>query len=309
MTWSSLGAWVGVPGTRRARIVSGLNSGAIKGEAVEPGAVAFQPLSVSDLIDETFRIFRRNFLLFVGICAVLMVPVGLIAVFQQVAVQQHGSDLLFNIATSGLVELVRGVVYVGVLSATFHAFTEVRAGRNLTIGEAYNVGMERFPAMLWVGILYTIALAFVSITIIGIPFAIFLSVAWLFGLHATAFEGKSGRSALARSRALVKGDWWRVLGITFLVSMVVAVVSLVFSIPGIALSLLVAFGRNDTSFRIISTVVTTVAGTAGAIVTGPVVYIASVLLYFDLRARKEGFDLEIMANQAEASARSASLQS
>jgi hypothetical protein len=276
---------------------------------LEPGVAAFRPLSVSDLIDETFRIFRKNFLLFVGICAVLMIPVGLIAVFQQVAVQQHGSDLLFNIVTSGLVQLVRGVVYVGVLAATFHAFTEVRAGRKPTIGEAYNIGMERFPAMLWVGILFTILLTLISITIIGIPFAIYLSIFWLFGLHAAAFEGKIGRSALARSRARVKGDWWRVLGITFLVSMVVAVVSLVFSIPGIALSLVVVLGRDDTSFRVVSAVVTTVAGTAGAIVTGPVVYIASVLLYFDLRARKEGLDLEMMASQAEASARSASPQS
>jgi hypothetical protein len=253
--------------------------------------------------------FRRNFLLFIGIGAVLMIPAGLIAMFQQIAVQQHDSDLAFNILTSGLVSLVRAVVYVGVLAATFYAVTEIRAGRKPTVGESYNVGMERFLALLWVGFLYTFLLVLISITIVGFPFAIYLGIAWLFGLQVTVFEGKIGWSALSRSRALVKGDWWRVLGITFLVSIIVSVVSLVFSIPSFVLGAAVALGRDDTTFRATTAAISVVSSTAGTIITGPVIYIASVFLYYDLRARKEGLDLEMMANQAEVIARSASPQS
>ncbi|HEX3722664.1 MAG TPA: hypothetical protein VHV31_07720 [Nitrolancea sp.] len=276
---------------------------------MEPGVAAYRPLSVSDLIDETIRIFRNNFLLFCGIGAVLMIPAGLIMLIQQIAVQQHGSDLAFSLLTSFLVSLVRAIVYVGVLAATFHAFTEIRAGRKTSVIDSYNIGLEHFVAMLWTTFLVVFMLVLISITVIGIPAAIYLSISWLFALHATAFERKFGWSVLARSRALVKGEWLRVFGITILVGIIAGLANLVFSIPNIALGVAEALGSEGATFRAVAASISVIFSTAGWIVTGPIIYISSILLYFDLRARKEGYDLEMMANQAEADARSAAPQS
>ncbi len=266
---------------------------------------AFRPLSVSDLIDETFRIFRRHFLLFVKIGAVLMIPVGLIEIIQQVAVQQHAGDLGFNLLTSGVVALVRAIVYLAVLSAIIYTMSEIRMGCVPTVGDAYNEGMEHFLSMLWISIIYWVVLVLLSVTIIGIPVAIYLGICWLFGLHVAVIEGKTGRSTLSRSKALVKGHWWRVLGISILVSIIVGIVSAIFSAPNTILGVMVAFGRDGEAFRAIGASIGVIFSTAGTIITGPIIYIASVLLYFDLRARKEGLDLEMAAMQTEAVARSA----
>jgi hypothetical protein len=272
---------------------------------VEQGERAFRPLSVSDLIDETFRVFRRHFLLFVKIGAVLMIPIGLIEIIQQIAVHQHPDDLEFNLLTSGLVGLVRAIVYLAVLAAIIYTMSEIRMGRQPTVGDAYNDGMERFLSIIWIAFLYALLPGLIAITIIGVPFAIYLGLAWIFGLHAAVIEGKRGMAALSRSRSLVKGHWWRVLGIYLLISIIVAIISVIFSAPNVVLCALLALGRDGETFRILGSVVSVIFSTAGTIITGPIIYIASVLLYYDLRARKEGLDLEMVANQTETMARSA----
>jgi hypothetical protein len=272
---------------------------------VEQGERAFRPLSVSDLIDETFRIFRRHFLLFVKIGTVLMIPVGLIEIIQQVAVQQHANDLAFNLLTSGVVTLVRAIVYLAVLSAIIYAMSEIRMGRTPTVGDAYNEGMEHFFSMIWISLIYWVILVLLSVTIIGIPVAFYLGVCWLFGLHVAVIESRSGMPALSRSKALVKGQWWRVLGISILVSIIVGIISVIFSAPSTILGVMIAFGRDGETLRAVGAAIGVIFSTAGTIITGPIVYIASVLLYYDLRARKEGLDLEMVANQTEAVARSA----
>ncbi|HVX29291.1 MAG TPA: glycerophosphoryl diester phosphodiesterase membrane domain-containing protein [Nitrolancea sp.] len=265
----------------------------------------FRPLNVSDLIDETFRIFRRHFLLFVKIGAVLMIPIGLIEIIQQVAVQQHADDLEFNLLTSGLVTLVRAIVYLAVLSAIIYAMSEIRMGRVPTVSEAYNEGMAHYLPMLWIGLIYWFILLLLTITILGFPFAVYLSICWLFGMHVAVIEGKRGMAALSRSKALVKGHWWRVIGISILVSIIVGIISVIFSAPSTILGVMIAFGRDGETFRAIGAAIGVIFSTAGTIITGPIIYIASVLLYYDLRARKEGLDLEMMASQTEAVARSA----
>lgn len=275
-------------------------------QVLDSGTPPLRPLNVSDLIDETFRIYRRNFLFLLSIGAVLMIPMAVIEVFQQIAVQERGtSDILFYGLSTLLVSLVRFIVYLGVLSAMIYAVSEIRMGRRPSVTESYLTGMERFPAMIGVGLLFLLLIVLISVTFIGIPVAIYLGTCWLLALHVTVLEGKSGWSSLSRSRALVTGQWWRVLGITILVYMIVYVMNLVFSIPGFIFGFSVVFGDVGSTFRATAAALSTLFGTAGTIITGPVIYIAWLFLYYDLRARKEGFDLEMMANQAEADARTA----
>ncbi len=276
----------------------------------DSGMPPLRPLSVSDLIDETFHVYRKNFLLLLSIGAVLMIPMALIQVFQQIAVQQRGtSDLLFYVGSTLIIGLVQFVVYLGVLSAMIYAVSEIRMGRTPSVTESYLTGMERYPAMIGVGLLFLFVLVLISVTIIGIPVAIYLGTCWLLALHVTVLESKRGWSSLSRSRSLIRGQWWRVLGITILVYMIVYVMNLVFAIPGFIFGFSVVFGDFGSTFRAIAAAISTLFSTAGTIITGPVIYIAWLFLYYDLRARKEGLDLELMANRAEAEAQSVAVRS
>ncbi|MET9659764.1 hypothetical protein [Streptomyces sp. NPDC006510] len=78
--------------------------------------------------------------------------------------------------------------------------------------------------VLWTALGFLGALAFA-------PLAIWLWVKFCLAPSAVVFEGQSPVAALRRSAQLVRGDWWRVLGITLLASALAAVASYIIQIP------------------------------------------------------------------------------
>jgi len=60
------------------------------------------------------------------------------------------------------------------------------------------------------------------ILVAGIPFAVYLSIRWLFGLNAIASENYGAIDAFTRSTQLVQGKWWRTFGIMLLLYMVLS---------------------------------------------------------------------------------------
>lgn len=260
-----------------------------------------RPLSVSDLIDETFQMYRRNFILFISITAVLIVPITLIEVLQQFAVQRQTSTT--GMAEVGFISLLftilRFLVYLGILSAIIHAAAEIRMGRQPTVMDSYLTGMDRFGSMIRVALLLLILLPLTFITIIGIPVAIYLAFAWLLAFHVAVIEGEGAWASLSRSRELVKRNWWRVLGITLLVGLIVSIVNLVFDIPALVVGIPVIMSQGSQLLSPTAVAVSNIFSAMGSIITGPIIYIAWLFLYYDLRARKEGLDLEMMSQRAQ----------
>jgi Membrane domain of glycerophosphoryl diester phosphodiesterase len=130
-------------------------------------------------------------------------------------------------------------------------------------------------------------LAIVILILLIVP-AIIVFIRFVFGSTVLVVEGLKGSKALGRSWRLAKGSFWKILGTTLLAALLSSVVEGILSIPGA-----VAFG---------------VIGPAGwpfyaiglslaAIITTPFTTLITVLLYFDLRIRKEAFDLEVMAQE------------
>jgi len=100
--------------------------------------------------------------------------------------------------------------------------------------------------------------------------------------------------ALARSWRLVRGSFWRVLGITLLAGLIVVVTAGVLQIPfsllaalaGGGNSLLPAIGGN-----VAGILISAVGGVVAGAVARPISAGVAVLLYVDLRMRREGLDL------------------
>jgi hypothetical protein len=112
--------------------------------------------------------------------------------------------------------------------------------------------------------------------------------------QAIVLERTSVFGAFARTWALVDGSWWRVFGITILLALMVAIIQ--GAIGGVVGALLsVAHG---TVARVVSTGITSVVG----IVVQPVQLGGMTLLYYDLRVRREGFDLELAVSAMDAPA-------
>ena len=114
---------------------------------------------------------------------------------------------------------------------------------------------------------------------------------WMFITPIIAIEGLSVMGALRRSWDLVNGEWWRCFSTYLLLSLLVGLVTGAISWPVSMLSV-VLLGEGQMALAL---ALSTGIGTVLGIVVQPVLIIGLVMLYYDLRIRKEGFDLQVLA--------------
>jgi hypothetical protein len=144
--------------------------------------------------------------------------------------------------------------------------------------------------------------AAVLIGIVGF-LALFVTTIWiavrlLVAIPVVVLEVAGPVAALRRSWMLVAGNWWRVFGIYLLAAIVVGVVAGFIELP-FTLARIFISGHGSPFAGLANTAAPTVSalivGAIGGIIattcTRPVSAGVSVLLYADLRMRKEGLDL------------------
>ena len=157
--------------------------------------------------------------------------------------------------------------------ALIHIVSEQSLGKPIGIRKAYRFAWRRLGALVGATILATLAVCGMAITIIGIPVAIYFGITWAFVLQTALLEGCGARTALSRSSALVKQNWWRVLGIMIVLTIIIVLINKLFGLIPVA------------------------GGIIGIILLTPVAVIGSTLLYYDLRRKKEGHTLEVIAEE------------
>jgi flagellar biosynthesis protein FlhB len=94
----------------------------------------------------------------------------------------------------------------------------------LDLKDAFSRSLQILPQLILGLVLYILIL--IPAFFLIIP-GILLSVQLSFVLYAIAIEGCSAIEGLKRSRQLVKGRWWKVLGATLLVLLVVAIPAII----------------------------------------------------------------------------------
>lgn len=135
------------------------------------------------------------------------------------------------------------------------------------------------PGKLVGSYLLTLVIIFGGFLLLVIPGVIF-SVWYTFVAPAVVLEGLAGKAALRRSRELGRGYYFRNFGILILSQLVMLVIAMVLGgALGVALAL---------SFPISPRALEFAGGFVGLAVAPPSV-IVFVLLYYDMRVRKEGY--------------------
>jgi hypothetical protein len=115
---------------------------------------------------------------------------------------------------------------------------------------------------------------------------IYLGVRLAVSIQALAVEGRRGTEAMGRSWGLVGGHWWHAFGTLLVAFLLTGIVNAVITAP---------FGATGWFVQAVAATVTTV-------VTLPYGVLVGVLLYLDLRARKERLTLEALRADLQASA-------
>ena len=185
-------------------------------------------------------------------------------------------------AVSSLVLILTTPLDFLMFGALIHSIAQQHIRRSISVASAYSFAFRRLGSMLGAGILLGIVLVLLTITIIGIPFAIYFFVRWFFSFQTVVLERRGPRAALSRIAELVKGNWWRVFGI-----------SMALTIGPVTIAILMGLVLYPVPF---------VGSLVTAILITPFVTIAGTLLYFDLRVRKQaegGYNLGTLKSELQ----------
>jgi len=264
-----------------------------------------RPLSLGELLDRTFTLYRNHFWLFVGIMAVpqlLLLAIGLVGVAIGSIVQplvRPGS--LDSVPGPGMAVIVGGVlfgillafaflaVYVLAQAATVSAVSEIYLGRTTSVRQAYS----RVRRKVWrlIGVLLLISLMVGAGTIFLIVPGILALLATSLAVPALVLEDCSPTAAIGRSMDLTKGQWGRIFLIFTLFILLSWIALLILEFPfSIAHAILLKQGEQSSVLAALSQLGNSLA----SVLVGPLGTIAFALVYYDVRVRTEAFDLQVM---------------
>ena len=250
-----------------------------------------QPLGVGDILRQTTAIYRDHFTTIVGIAAAVLVPVVTIQVLLTLVIEN--SD---DMAASFLLTIISAVIDAGASAAVIAVVTTATAqivlnGRT-SMMEAFDYSASRIIPALKATYLLAFLLVLIAITIIGIPIAFFLAIAWFVTIQVVVLENVGSRFALGRSWELTRHNRLRVLGIALLVVIITGFMLLLFELPALAVELRTLIRGEEYTTPTYAWMLTAAFSAVGAILITPMQYCAWTLLYFDLRARNDALPVE-----------------
>lgn len=298
----------------------------------EPGGIPLRPLILGDIFSGAVTLVRRNPAATIGISLIVLTCYGVVSTVitllagqqeQQAgpasisgllagqAARQTPRDLGVLAAVSlGLLvlDLIANLLLTGLVTV---AVGRGVLGHKVSIGQAWRIARPRLLALVGLTLLTTLivagtaVVAFVLIfvlvaaggvlgTVIGILVAIavvcviiWLSVMFSLAAAAVVLERQGPGAALGRSWQLVRRSFWRLLGVLLLTALIIFIAGVVLSLPFTVVAAVA--GRTTVA----AAVVTAAGGIVTSAITRPLAAGVTVLLYMDMRMRKEGFDLAL----------------
>jgi hypothetical protein len=277
-----------------------------------------RPLAAGELLDHSFGLFRR---LFVPLVVIQVVCSGLPFLLNVYAAARGGTRIGFTF----LVYLIAFVLGALASAATAFLISESYLGRSLAPGEALRRAVPRMGAVmvlsLGMGLVVLLAAMPAMIAMIGggvfaglalqegaggaagaggagagfmlmlaglallvLPIFVFSGIS--VATPALVLEDVSAGRAMSRSWSLTKGFRLRIVGLLLVVLVVLMIP--VMAIGGVG----GLFSAEPSTGSVV--LFTTLSGLV-SLVIGPLLYCVITLLYYDLRVRKEAFDLEMLS--------------
>ena len=246
-----------------------------------------RPLGVGEKIDLAIKICRSRYMTMIRIVAVVVIPCQVLSAIIRLSTVQT-TPITFGTQKTTDWASVAGSLVSEILVGL--AAQLASAGCLKSVSGAYlggDASWKRLGSLVWIAVL-TYILATLALFLLVLP-GIYLWFSWLVVMPVLLLEGTRGRAALKRSRQLVKGRWWSTFGTYLLSAILVGIVAAVFSAIVLAVS---GTSSGDVDSRLL---VASAAGIVSGILTTPFVAAIVAVIYFDLRVRKEGLDLELLS--------------
>lgn len=241
--------------------------------------IALRPRSSTEIVDAAFQLYRRDALPFIAAVALVYVPWLLVIAATGLAGTAVGGDPTAG-GVAPLLWFLAGamIAYVLAASVTTCLARDVYFGDTVDVGKAFRTVARRLADVVLASLIVGGCIVFGSMLFI-LP-GIYLYGRLFAAKQAVLLEEHGGIAAVGRSWRLAKGS-----------------VGHVISTMGLALLLNLALGLGASFVgRLIpSQIVQMLISTIVACLVYPMVGIIETLLYYDLRIRREGFDIEYLA--------------
>jgi hypothetical protein len=296
-----------------------------------------RPLTLGELLDRAFTLYRRHFWLFVGLMVLPATLTLLINLALQLlvpsttapgsqgpeseeaaAMKMVGFMAIFVVGFV-LLMLAYWIAYMVALGASTVAVSEIYAGRPATIASSYGhmrgqigrllllslfVGLRVFGIFL--GLMSIVMVLAIGVAIAVRPLGGLIAVLGMIGafvacgLYALRFavsvpalvlEDVSAGAAIRRSITLIRGSLGRTI-VLVLFTMIITYAAMALFQGPFAVGAMMAGPESRTAFWL--NLAGAVSGALAGAVTGPLMIVALALLYYDVRIRKEGLDLDMM---------------
>jgi len=249
-------------------------------------SLALRPLSIGEILDASFQVYRRHFS---ALATIVLVCNGLPILLQIYGRSGNGLHWSLTLVYAILV-VVLSLIATG---ATVFVVSESYLGRSITAREALARATPFVGPLIVVSLLVGLV-AFVGFLLLVIP-GIIAVCGLALSVPALVVEGSSPTDAMGRSWALTRGYRLRMFGLLVLIFLLIFIPYVaVMGAFGVASAMFGSTGARGMGAAII--LFGTVLAAIVQLLLSPLYQAALVITYYDLRVRKEGFDLEVLAS-------------
>lgn len=298
-----------------------------------------RPRSIGENLDAGFKLFTSNFKQLITLAAVILVPIAIVNAVISTAVGNFdyfdivsdpenfdiADELAGFIGLSVLTGIIGALGSLVVQAAAVGVIGDAYQGRQTTWREGLSIGLRKaLPVLLTgiligligIGVFIAIGIAVVIVAqvseILAIVGAFFGFIGALVSIFTLAYvavpalivENLGPTQAIGRSFSMVRHRFWPTFWTGFLAAIIAGIISaIVSSIIQLSVAGPAIFSANETG-ELSGGLVFASSAVSSALVSifqTPFLAAVGLAVYFDLRVRLEGFDLELLGRELDES--------
>jgi hypothetical protein len=260
-----------------------------------------RPRGIGEILDLAVSLYRTSFRRIVLLSAIVVLPVQVLSTLVLLSAQPEDTGLNLDFTGAAapdydienlMLQLAASFVllFVGLVSSAFVVGLCSRPVADTYVGTAGrwkrgSIGGRGFVAVLTTALLFALT-QFAGAFVCGVGI---YAAATLFAvaMPVVVLEGVGPTKALGRSLHLTKQHFFRVLGIVVSAQALETVLNL-------GLAAAITAWLFNSSHADGAVLVQGLATAAGALITEPFLATVMVVVYFDVRIREEGFDVQLL---------------
>lgn len=240
-------------------------------------AIALRPRSSTEVLDAAVEFIRGNFVTLASVVALGQLPALVLGVLwpnsttDPFAVwRQHPGFALLRTAFLFLVIGCWAVMFVQVVDDLIH-------GRAVSLGDALRRALRRtLPATGAYVLRYLVMILWALLFLLP---AIWAYARYFAVMPALAIEGLGPMDAIRRSKELARGNNLRIIGVAGIPVLLGIFVMIILQQTAVAMG---AGGRGMA-----------MVGAVASTILYPFMAVPAIFLYYDIRTRREGLDLDV----------------